>query len=99
MTRMLPALILLFDMQTPIQYPGTRKDAIVEDHFGTKIADPYRWLEDDNSAETKAWLTVSRYLCGIAGRTTRRIPTARGGCRGPRCDDRCGPGRSNGRRA
>ena len=56
MTRIVPALTLLFVMQTPIQYPETRKDAIVEDHFGTKIADPYRWLEDDNSADTKAWV-------------------------------------------
>ncbi|MBA3948673.1 MAG: S9 family peptidase, partial [Acidobacteria bacterium] len=56
MTRILPALVLVFVMQTPTQYPDTRKDAIVEDHFGRTIADPYRWLEDDNSAETKAWV-------------------------------------------
>ena len=56
MTRALPVLVLLFAMQSPITYPATRKDAVVEDHFGTAIADPYRWLEDDNSAETKAWV-------------------------------------------
>ena len=43
-------------MQQPFTYPETRKDPIVEDHFGVSIADPYRWLEDDNSAETKAWV-------------------------------------------
>jgi len=41
----------------PIAYPGSRKDTTVSDtYFGKKIADPYRWLEDDQSAETKDWV-------------------------------------------
>ncbi|GEL10738.1 prolyl oligopeptidase [Flavobacterium glycines] len=39
-----------------IHYPETRKDATVDDYFGTKVNDPYRWLEDDRSAETEAWV-------------------------------------------
>jgi prolyl oligopeptidase len=39
-----------------IHYPQTRKDATVDDYFGTKVNDPYRWLEDDRSAETEAWV-------------------------------------------
>jgi len=36
--------------------PTTKTDNVVDDYFGTKIADPYRWLEDQNSAETRAWI-------------------------------------------
>jgi prolyl oligopeptidase len=42
--------------QTKIEYPQTRKVEQTDDYHGTKISDPYRWLEDDNSAETKAWV-------------------------------------------
>jgi prolyl oligopeptidase len=39
-----------------LKYPQAKKVNQVDDYFGTKVADPYRWLEDDNSAETKAWV-------------------------------------------
>ncbi|GEC73423.1 prolyl oligopeptidase [Flavobacterium flevense] len=42
----------------PIHYPETRKDATVDDYFGTKVNDPYRWLEDDRSEETAAWVVA-----------------------------------------
>ena len=57
--RILPmalAITTALSAQTPLSYPATRKADVVEDFFGTKVADPYRWLEDDNSAETKAWV-------------------------------------------
>ena len=37
-------------------YPETAKKPVVDDYFGTKITDNYRWLEDDRSSETEAWV-------------------------------------------
>ena len=39
-----------------MDYPKTRQVDQVDDYHGTKVADPYRWLEDDNAAETRAWV-------------------------------------------
>lgn len=39
-----------------IKYPETKKGEQADNYFGTKVADPYRWLEDDNSEETKNWV-------------------------------------------
>ncbi len=50
-----------------LTYPRTEKIAVIDDYFGTKVTDNYRWLEDDMSAETAAWVkaqnkTTYRYL-------------------------------------
>jgi prolyl oligopeptidase len=39
-------------------YPVTKKVDTVDVYFGTPVADPYRWLEDDQSAETAQWVTA-----------------------------------------
>ena len=40
-----------------VKYPVTKKDSTVKDnYFGTDVADPYRWLENDTSAETAGWV-------------------------------------------
>jgi prolyl oligopeptidase len=42
--------------ENPIKYPQTQKGETVDVYFDTKVADPYRWLEDDKSVETAAWV-------------------------------------------
>lgn len=42
--------------EATIQYPQTRKAKVVDTYFGTSVADPYRWLEDDRSEETGEWV-------------------------------------------
>ena len=59
--------------ETQIRYPETRKTDQADDYFGQKVADPYRWLEDDNSAETAAWVEAQNkvtfdYLAKIPAR-------------------------------
>ncbi|RUA17187.1 MAG: S9 family peptidase [Flavobacteriia bacterium] len=39
-----------------VNYPTTKKVDTVTNYFGTDVPDPYRWLEDDRSAETEAWV-------------------------------------------
>jgi prolyl oligopeptidase len=43
---------------TALTYPQTRRDAHTDDYFGTTVADPYRWLEELDSPETKEWVTA-----------------------------------------
>ncbi|WP_419571997.1 prolyl oligopeptidase family serine peptidase [Rheinheimera sp.] len=40
----------------PFTYPLTQKGEVVDSYFDTQVADPYRWLEDDRSAETGSWV-------------------------------------------
>ena len=60
-----------------VEYPATAKIDHVDDYHGTKVADPYRWLEDDNSKETVAWVEAENkvtqaYLAKIPFRAAVR---------------------------
>ncbi len=59
----------------PLKYPDARRADTVETLHGRAVPDPYRWLEDPNSEETKAWIAAenrltSGYLAQVPARTT-----------------------------
>src|SRR5258708_24944482 len=60
-SRMLRALLLLISISGIAtggswKYPVAKKEDVVDDYAGTKVADPYRWLENTDSPETITWI-------------------------------------------
>ena len=58
---------------TDMAYPPTPLKPVVDTYHGVAVTDDYRWLEDDNSPEVKAWIDAQNkvtraYLDGIAQR-------------------------------
>ncbi len=60
MKRFIFFLLLLMSVanstNAQLQYPATQKGTVTDDYFGTTVADPYRWLENTDTAETKRWV-------------------------------------------
>ncbi|MFZ1530181.1 MAG: prolyl oligopeptidase family serine peptidase [Ferruginibacter sp.] len=58
MKNFITACFCIFSLSSmaQIKYPHTEKTDRSDDYFGTKIADPYRWLEDDTAKNTAAWV-------------------------------------------
>lgn len=54
--------IALLTATVALEYPTARKGPVVDDYFGTKVADPYRWMEDLNSADVKQWVGAENRL-------------------------------------
>src|SRR5437773_7928913 len=50
--------ILVIAQETKLKYPETKKGEVADDYHGTRVADPYRWLEDDvrKSKDVAAWV-------------------------------------------
>ena len=71
---LLPLVMMVACTSKPkIEYPVTKKVDVVDNYFGTEVPDPYRWLEDDNSEETAAWVKAQNavtfgYLAQLTGR-------------------------------
>ena len=60
-----------------LQYPPAPRGSVVEDYHGTAVADPYRWMEDLDSPQTRAWVSAEGkltddYLASIKGREPLR---------------------------
>ncbi|MCB0483156.1 MAG: S9 family peptidase [Flavobacteriales bacterium] len=47
-----------------LHYPETAKSDVIDDYFGTAVPDPYRWLENDTSAQTAAWVKAQNSVTG-----------------------------------
>ncbi len=48
--------------QSKLQYPKPRRGNQVDEYHGTKVSDPYRWMEDTESSETRAWIDAENKL-------------------------------------
>lgn len=51
-------MIINYPATAQLKYPATAREGQVDTYFGQKVTDPYRWLENDNSSETKEWVTA-----------------------------------------
>lgn len=54
-----------------LPYPDSQKDDVLDRHFGHEVPDPYRWLENDTAAETKAWIAEQN---GVTNNYLTQIP-------------------------
>ena len=61
-TALAAAITLPLARSAPMQYPPAEKTDHVDDYHSTKVADPYRWLEDANSPQAQAWVEAENKL-------------------------------------
>src|SRR5579864_3632306 len=68
---------LALSVDQSLQYPPAPRGNVVEDYHGTAVGDPYRWLEDLDSPQTRAWVRAEgkltdEYLASIKKREPLR---------------------------
>src|ERR1051325_4537144 len=56
------SLSISFTATAQFHYPKAEKGSVVDDYFGTKVADPYRWMEDVDAPKTKEWVEQENEL-------------------------------------
>ena len=71
------ALVTFLQQSHTINYPHPPKGDVVDDYFGIRVADPYRWMEDLNSPQVKQWIEQEnaitfKYLDGVPIRNQLR---------------------------
>ncbi|HYY26976.1 MAG TPA: hypothetical protein VE860_03480, partial [Chthoniobacterales bacterium] len=49
-------------LSQPLKYPSAKQGDVVDDYFGTKVPDPYRWLENPDSPETTKWIAAENKI-------------------------------------
>jgi prolyl oligopeptidase len=60
-----------------LRYPETRRGDAVDDYFGVRVPDPYRWLEDDDAEETRAWVKAENAVTQAFLEATPERPAIR----------------------
>jgi prolyl oligopeptidase len=70
-------IVAALEQSLPLRYPQAFKGDIVDYYFGTKVADPYRWMEDLGSPQVKQWIdsqnaVTFKYLDSLPGRDALR---------------------------
>jgi len=62
LTLSLLSIFSVAQSSSPLAYPQARRGDQVDDYHGVKVSDPYRWLEDTDSADTHAWVEAENKL-------------------------------------